>query len=245
MKTNCWLTNKYIAHRGLFDNKTMPENSLAAFENAVLHGFAIELDVQMTADGELIVFHDYTLERMTNGSGEIEKLRWDEIKDLSLLGTNCKIPTLQQTLDTIDGKTEILLEIKSHASIGALEQKVADTLANYNGTVAIESFNPIIIRWFKKHYPQYMRGHLSSNMKEAPIKPLQKFLLQNLLLCGWSGSQFVAYNVDYLPNKRVTKLGRKMPILAWTIKSQEQHQQTKQHYDNIIFDSFVPQTDNL
>ena len=152
-----------------------------------------------------------------------------------------KIPTFDQVLDLVDGKTELLVEIKTHKNIGGVEQKVADRLSNYNGEFAIESFNPIIIRWFKKNKPQFVRGQLSSDMKDVPLPKYQIFLLKNLLLCGWNGSQFVAYDVKSIHKvKRVRRLRRKMPVLCWTIKSQLQFEQTKQHYDNIIFDSFIP-----
>ena len=245
MKTNSWITNKFIAHRGLFDNKQLPENSLPAFEKAVVHGYAIELDVQMTTDGVLVVFHDDALDRMTKLTGDIREKTFDEIKDATLLDTCHKIPTFDQVLELVDGNTEILVEIKTHKNIGSVEEKVAKRLENYHGQVAIESFNPLIIRWFKKHKPQFTRGQLASDFKGVKLPGYQKFLMKNLLLCGWNGSQFVAYDVNTVAKiKKLQRLKRKMPILCWTVKSQEQYEQTKQYYDNIIFDSFIP-TDNF
>ncbi|MBR2974992.1 MAG: glycerophosphodiester phosphodiesterase [Clostridia bacterium] len=245
MKTNNWLTNKYIAHRGLFDNKAIPENTLPAFERAVEMGFAIELDVQMTADGVLVVFHDDTLERMTALSGDIRQITYLQLMGVTLLDTNVTIPTLEQVLNTVDGKTPLLIEIKAHQhKVGVVEQKVADALCTYKGEFAIESFNPIIIRWFRKHHPSFVCGQLASELKDAPLPKLTIFLLKHLLLCRWNGSRFVAYDVQSIAKmKRVAKLRKKMPILCWTIRSQQQYKDTMQHYDNIIFDSFLPVAD--
>ena len=245
MKTNCWLTNKPIAHRGLFDNQTLPENSLAAFDNAVKHGFAIELDVQMTKDGVLVVFHDDTLDRMTNATGVVEKMDYNQIKDITLLDTDCKIPTFKQILELVDGKTELLIEIKPYNNVGCVEEKVAELLDGYKGDFAIESFNPLILRWFKKHRPNFVCGQLASECNGIPIPKFQKFVIKHMVLCRFCGCKFVAYNVnDIAKVKRVQRLRKKMPVLGWTVCSQNHYEQTKQHYDNMIFDSFVPLKEN-
>ena len=246
MKINSWLTNKYIAHRGLFNNKDIPENSIAAFEKAVQNKFAIEMDVQMTKDGVLVVFHDDDMFRMTGLKGDIREKTYDEIKDLRLLETDERIPTFQQFLECINGKTQLVIEIKHHKNIGSVEEKVLDFLSGYTGEYCIESFNPFIVRWFKVHAPHIVRGQLATANYGNAFTPLKRRLLSHLSLCKWNGSQFIAFDAEYLRgNRYVEKFAKKIPIICWTVKSQRQHDQLCDCFDNMIFDSFVPQRKDL
>ena len=117
-----WLCNEYIAHRG-FHSETAPENSLAAFENAIKHNYAIELDVRALSDGTVVVFHDETLGRMTGADGFISNYSYEDIKDLRLLKTQEKIPTLDEVLAFVDGRTPILIEIKNMGKVGFEKNK--------------------------------------------------------------------------------------------------------------------------
>ncbi|MCM1043658.1 MAG: hypothetical protein NC350_05620 [Corallococcus sp.] len=246
MKNNTWLTDKYIAHRGLFDNITIPENSLSAFNNAVQNNFAIETDVQMTSDGYLVVFHDDTLMRMTGEEGLLCEKTYEQLTHLRLLNTDCRIPTFDEFLKEVNGKVELVIEIKTHKNIGVVEQKIVDRLKTYNGQYCIESFNPFIVRWFKKHAPHIVRGQLSCDYKDAPMPKWQCRMLKNLRFSKWNGSQFIAYNAASIEtNKFVAKFRKRIPVLCWTIKSQQQHNTLRTHYDNIIFDSFVPIRDDI
>lgn len=246
MKNNTWLTDKYVAHRGLFDNITLPENSLPAFENAVKNNFAIEMDVQMTKDGVLVVFHDDEMSRMTSLKGDIREKSYDEIKDACLLGTQHKIPTFEQFLECINGRTQLVIEIKTHKNIGTVEQKVLDVLSGYTGEYCIESFNPLIVRWFKVHAPNIVRGQLSYDFKDAPFGRLKKRMLSNLWLCKWNGSQFIAFDEQSVAeNKAVARYRKKIPVICWTVKSQQRLDFLEQYCDNVIFDSFLPERRDL
>lgn len=241
-----WLTDVYVAHRGLFDNENdIPENSLPAFRRAVENNFAIETDVQMTADGVLVVFHDDTLRRMTGTEGKLCEMTFDELRKLRLLNTDCQIPTFQEFLEAANG-VNLVVEIKTHANIGEVEQKTYDALKNYNGHYCIESFNPFIIRWFKMHAPEVVRGQLSCSFEETGFSKLKKWLLRDLILCKWNGSQFIAYDATTLKgNKAVNKFRKKVPIICWTIRSQSQYDELHDYFDNIIFDSFMPERNDL
>lgn len=240
-----WLTDTYIAHRGLFDNKTIPENSLIAFQRAVDNGFGIELDVQMTADGHLVVFHDDDMERMTGIKGDIRKTDFATVSSLTLINTEHKIPTFDQFLNLVDGKVPLVIEIKTHDNIGGVEQKVLDRLRQYKGKFCIESFNPFIVRWFKVHAPDIIRGQLSESFENTPLPRFQRWLLKNLKFCKWNGSQFIAYDVRIVDKvKAVKKWRKKVPVVVWTVKSQAQHDEYRKYYDNMIFDSFVPTRDD-
>ena len=241
-----WLTDIYVAHRGLFDNANgVPENSIPAFKNAVEHGFAIETDVQMTKDGVLVVFHDDTLKRMTGVEGKLCSYTFEQLRKLRLLDTDCQIPTFEEFLKTANG-VNLVVEIKTHGKIGEVEQKTYEALKSYQGNYCIESFDPFIIRWFKKHAPDVIRGTLSSSFDGVPMAKIKKWILRNLILCKWNGSQFIAYDAATIrDNKAVKRFSKKIPIICWTIKSQEQHDQLRDCYDNMIFDSFSPLRDDL
>ena len=241
-----WLTDVFVAHRGLFDNeKGIPENSLPAFELAVKNGFGIEMDVQASKDGVLVVFHDDTLKRMTGAEGKLCDYTFEELRALRLLNTDCQIPTFEEFLKTADG-VNLVVEIKTHANIGEVEQKVYDALKNYNGNYCIESFNPFIVRWFKVHAPEVIRGQLSCSFEGSGFSAFKRWLLSKLKLCKWNGSQFIAYDATTLKgNKAVVRFGRKIPVICWTVKSQKQYDELCGYFDNMIFDSFYPERCDL
>lgn len=241
-----WLTDVYVAHRGLFDNGSgVPENSLPAFVKAVENGFGIETDVQMSKDGVLVVFHDDKLKRMTGADGLLTDYTFEELRKMRLLNTECVIPTFEEFLQAANG-VNLIVEIKTHENIGEVERKTYEALKNYKGNYCVESFNPFIIRWFKKNAPEVIRGTLSCDYANAPWSRFKKSLLANLKLCKWNGSQFIAYDAKTVAvNKAVKKFGKKIPIICWTVKSQSQYDELCPYFDNMIFDSFLPERKDL
>lgn len=237
-----WLTDTYIAHRGLFNNENgVPENSLPAFERAAEQGFGIETDVQMSKDGVLVVFHDDDLKRMTGADGKLVDYTFDELRQFRLANTDCVIPTFEEFLQAANG-VNLVVEIKTHDDIGEVEQKTYDALKGYKGHYCVESFNPFIIRWFKKHAKEVIRGTLSCSYELTNWSKFKKHLLADLKLCKWNGSQFIAYDAETIrDNKAVKKFGKRIPIICWTIKSQAQYDELHDCFDNMIFDSFIPQ----
>ncbi|MBQ7977594.1 MAG: glycerophosphodiester phosphodiesterase [Clostridia bacterium] len=241
-----WLVEKFIAHRGFFDNENqIPENSLLAFEKAIENGYAIELDVHVIADGTVVVFHDNILGRMTGQDGYIGQLTKDDLSKYHLLDTEQTIPTLQQVFDLVDGKTPILIEIKSeNLKVGADETKIYELLKEYKGEFAVQSFNPFTIEWFKNNAPEITRGLLSSKFKKDENNPkswVKRYALRHMTFNKRSKPQFIAYNVLDLP-ANILK-GRKfkgLPILGWTVKSQSQYMEVVKYVDNIIFQDFKP-----
>lgn len=241
-----WIVEKFIAHRGFFDNENgIPENSLLAFQNAIDNGYAIELDVHVIADDTVVVFHDNSLGRMTGKDGYIKQLTADTLKDYKLLNTEETIPTLQQVFDLVDGKTPILIEIKSeNVKVGADEAKIYEVLKNYKGEFAIQSFNPFTVEWFKNNAPEITRGLLSSKFKKSADNPkswIKRLALRNMLFNKRAKPQFIAYNALDLPaNILKGKKCKGVPILGWTIKSQAQYLEIVKYVDNIIFQDFKP-----
>ena len=235
-----WLVETPIAHRGLHD-KVSPENSLSAFSKAIEKGYAIELDVQLLSDDTVVVFHDESLSRMTGNDGYIKFLNKEDLKVLKLAGSKEHIPTFEEVLKLVDGRTPLLIEIKNQFKVGKLEQKVIDMLKNYKGEFAIQSFNPFSLQYFKNHAPNFLRGQLSGYFKGEKLAWIKKFLLKRMTFNkSTSEPNFISYGASTLPNRFVRKF-KKLPLLAWTVRSKEEYLKVIKYCDNIIFENFIPE----
>ena len=235
------LCGLYIAHRGLHNKeKGIPENSLAAFEYAVKNGFAIENDIHLTADGEVVVFHDSTTGRMCGVNKKISEMTLSEIKELRLLGTDKTIPTLKECLEVVDGRVPLLIEFKRDGKVKELCAAADKILKDYKGQYFIQSFYPQVLCWYKKHNKEVCRGQLSSSFKADPFyKRLAGLLLYNFI----SRPDFVSYeHTDgaFLPRKLVTKLGA-FPV-GWTFKSKEEIENGKKYFKTFIFENYIPES---
>ena len=236
---NSWLVTDYIAHRGLH-TKEYPENSLGAFMNAIDHGYPIELDVQAISDGNVIVFHDYSLARMTGRDGYTKNLTIKELKSYFLGKTEFTIPTLEEVLKLVDGQVPLLIEIKNEGKVGELEKNTWELLKNYNGEYAVQSFNPYSLEWFKVNAPKVLRGQLASYFKGDNLSFIKKFALKRMLLNKKvSEPNFISYDAKSLPN-RFVKHYKNLPLLAWCIRSQSEYMKIVKYCDNIIFEGFEP-----
>lgn len=235
-----WLRNTPIAHRGLHDALS-PENSLSAFAKAKEAGYAIELDVHLSSDGVLIVFHDFTLERMTKFHGDIRRLASSFLCSLVIGDTQENIPTLLEVLRLINGAVPLLIEIKNEGEVGELEATLLNTIRGYKGRVAVQSFNPFSVGWFAKNAADIPRGQLSGNFEDTTFPFYKKFLYQNLLMNGVSKPHFIAYEASSLPNLavKVSKMMKKI-VLAWTIRNEQERENALKYADNIIFEAFLP-----
>lgn len=235
-----WLVTQPIAHRGFHDD-THPENSLSAFQNAIDHGYAIELDVRPIADGTPVVFHDDKLSRMTNADGYVSKIKdVNELKKLTLLNSKETIPTMREMLEFVDGKAPLLIEIKNENINSTFEKEVYEELKNYKGKYAIQSFNPYTLKWFKLNAPDIPRGQLASLFKDEKMDFFRKFVLKRMMLNkSVSEPDFLAYKYDDLPNRFVNKY-KNLPLLVWAVPSQQEYKKVMPHCDNIIFENFEP-----
>ena len=234
-----WIATKPIAHRGLH-NETIPENSIAAFLNAAQNGYAIELDVRGLKDGTVVVFHDETLGRMTGRDGYLSNLNFDDIADIRLNKSKEKIPTLKQVLNAVDGQTPILIEIKNMGKVGELEKEIFKLLKDYKGEVAVESFNPYSLEWFKINAPHIKRGQLSSFMKGSDMGFFKRLMLKHMKYNKKvSEPNFIAYKCEDLPNKFVKKY-KHLPLIAWVVRTDEELERIKKHCDNFIFETISP-----
>ena len=159
-----WLTETPVAHRGLHDlGRGRAENTASAFRAALKAGYAIECDVGLSADGVPVVFHDDSLGRLTGVDGPLESRTAAELMALPVLGTRDTVPPLADLLGLVAGKVPLLIELKGgRGRRGRLEPAVARLLAGYRGPVAIQSFDPAMVTWFRRHAPGVLRGRLTS-----------------------------------------------------------------------------------
>lgn len=236
-----WLINTDFAHRGLYTgDQRIPENSIPAFLRAIENGFGMEMDVELTADDELLVFHDDALERMTGLKKSLWESTYDEVKALKLSGSGQKIPTFSDFLKTVDGRVPIIVEIKSTDRIETICQMTYDKLKEYHGNYCVESFNPFIVEWFRKNAPEVLRGQLSMRYTdEEGVSSFQKFVLENMLLNFLARPQFIAYY--YKDRGKLSyKLCRRLGALtvAWTVNTPQELIETKKYFDTAIFEDF-------
>lgn len=205
------IPNNKIAHRGMFDNIKIPENSIASFKKALKYNYSIELDVQLTKDNILVVFHDNNLKRMTGLDKLITDTNYEELKKLKLLNTKESIPTLDEVLNLINNKVLLDIEVKDTKKIKEITNILKYKLKNYNNYV-LKSFNPRIVRNLKKNINTEV-GYL--------IDSKHKFLYSNLII-KYSKADFLSISKRLLKTKRFQKLKNKYQLLIWTIKDKDE-----------------------
>ena len=265
-----WLLMRPIAHRGLHNNE-YPENSLAAFWNAVKNDRPIELDVHISKDGQLFVFHDDDAQRMTGTCGDVNKMTMKELSGLRLRLPDGElagdgevaggkmleddehfrrgIPSLDDVLKLVAGKVPLLIETKPAMNPGRLEQKLHERLVEYRKDhpgceFAIQSFDVRSVRMIGKMEPEFIRGLLSKNMRDYPLSAWKRWLLTECRLSFYCKPDFIAYKTADLPVGRVTKKRSSgMPVLGWTVRSHTAQLQAEEYCDNIIFEKFEPVTE--
>jgi len=218
---------------------------MAAFRLAVEHQYGIELDVQLSKDNIPVVFHDYSLERICGINKKVRELTLQELQQLNLYQSKEQIPTFQSVLDMIDGQVPLIVELKVEATNTSVCGIVATMLDQYKGLYCVESFNPLVLIWYKKSRPSIMRGQLSCNLiKDKEIGNLSlHFILQHLLLNFLTKPDFISFNYAHRKMLSFVLCHRlyKIPTFAWTIKSQEGLEESKKSFDFFIFDHFIPQ----
>ncbi len=234
----------HIAHRGLWSPDGAPENSLAAFQAATKAGYAIELDVHLTADGEAVVFHDATLERMTGTPGRLRDHKAADLATLRLKDTDETIPTLAEVLALIGHRAMVHIELKTpFGEVGPLEHRVSDILVDHNGPTCIIGFNPYSHAWFAQHHPQILLGLNSysyTGEHAATVAPEQRRAFAALEHIALAKPHFLALGLDLLPSKKADILRKEgMPVIAWTVRKTQDWDAIKAHCDNMVFEGFL------
>jgi len=243
MKDMTWLTKSKLAHRGLHTKDlSVAENSMAAFKRGMEAGYGLELDLNMLKDETIVVFHDNNLKRLTGIDRHISTFDYPEIKTLKLLNTNESIPTLDDLLSLVKGQVPLLIELKPFGHIERFCEIVYEKLKHYQGKFAIFSFHPGVVKWFKKHAPDIIRGQISTNFKGSKdTKPILGFLLTRLFFNRFTKPDFISYNVEHMPNKYIDKAKKRgLTIISYVARNQKTYDFVKQNYDNIVFEFFDP-----
>jgi glycerophosphoryl diester phosphodiesterase len=248
-----WLTARPIAHRGLHARDTgIVENTLSAAQAAIERGFSIECDVQLSADGEAVVFHDSTLERLTANRGSIAKKTVAGLALLALKGTDDRIATFPAFVATIAGRVPLIVEIKSHYDGDwRLAERCAAVIAEYQGPVALKSFDPQVIahlrdnadRLGSNRYPLGIVAQARYGDKEWQRLP-QAFCenLAAFLHYPQTRPDFLSWQVDDLPHAVPFLLRSQLdtPVITWTVRREEQRALATKWADQIVFEGFAP-----
>ena len=233
-----------FAHRGLH-GYTVAENSLTAFAEAKKMGYGIELDVQLSRDGQLVVFHDSTLNRVCGIDGRVKDFTVEELRKMSLSGTSDTIPTFQEVLSLINESVPLLIEIKMDAGESGIAERFIEEIKDYHGEYIVESFNPLALRTVKAARPDILRGILSMDyMTEEKYRGKITYrLLKNLLLNFLMRPDFIAYRHTDYKNTGLRFVRRTFgtPLFAWTIKSAQAEAEAISHgFDSVIFEDYYP-----
>lgn len=232
-----------VAHRGLWSPDGAPENSLGAFQAACEADYGIELDVQLSGDGEAMVFHDDDLARMTGAEGRIGDHTAADLGRLRLRGGDDTIPTLLDALALVGHRAMVQVELKTpYGQVGPLEQRVHEVLIDHNGPVCVIGFNPYSHAWFADRFPGVLRGLDSYSYKGvAHMDAAQRRAFATLEHVAIAKPHFLALGLDILPSDPAARLrANGMPVVAWTVRDPAQWETVKPYCDNLIFEGFRP-----
>jgi glycerophosphoryl diester phosphodiesterase len=243
-----WLIARPVAHRGLHDAAAgIVENTPSAFAAAIAGGYAIECDIQISADGEAMVFHDHTLERLTNGSGRVDAMPAAELKRVAFRNGGDRMITLRELCDLVADRTGLLVEIKSRFDGDLrLVTRAADVLAGYAGRVALMSFDPAPIAALRTLAPRLPRGIVAerryTHAEWSPLPARTKRALAYFQHALRSRPQFIAYSVKDLPSAipRLARTMLRLPLLTWTVRSDVDRERAARYADQMIFEGFRP-----
>lgn len=242
MRADSWQGTAF-AHRGLHDEK-VSENTLEAFERACLAGFGIELDVQLTQDGELVVFHDSDLERLMGDERKVADLTLDELRAFAL-PDGSRIPTFAEVLRLVNGRAPLLVELKNGKHLSGLCKATLSHLRSYNGEYIVESFQPLILLWFRLHAPNIIRGQLVAAWEEylEDYSPFLATVMTNLLCNVIARPDFVAYDLsgEARLGLRLQKKIFKTPMAVWTVKTNTEFEAAIGRGEMPIFEGFYPE----
>jgi glycerophosphoryl diester phosphodiesterase len=241
-----WLTARPVAHRGLHDSSAgIIENTPSAVSAAVAAGYGIEVDLQISGDGEAMVYHDDALGRLTEGDGRLDHMAAAELAAVPFRATSDRMLTLGQLLDLVGGKSALFLELKSNFDRdGRLPIRVADVVRSYSGPIAVMSFDPWQIDVVQQVAPGLPRGIVAQRARrrvgKADISARDK--LAFVMRCLRSRPHFIAYNVNDLPAP-APLFGRYLlglPLLTWTVRSPQERRRAERWANQMIFEGFRP-----
>lgn len=243
-----WLTARPIAHRGLHSEETgVVENTLAAARAAIASGYAIECDIQRTRDGEAVIFHDFTLERLTSADGRVDHLEAREVEKIAYRQGDQRIVSLRDFLGEVAGRVPVIVEIKSRfdGDIG-LAERAAAVVADYPGPVALKSFDPAMMALARERGASCPLGLVAKASYDGEFWPglSEK---HRAALTDWRDypavePDFLSWHAADQPHA-VPLLCRKgigMPVMTWTVRSESEWARVAPWTDQIVFEGFEP-----
>lgn len=239
-----WLIARPLAHRGLHDDRSgIVENTPSAFAAAIAARYGIECDLQLSHDGEAMVYHDDTLDRLTETSGRLDAMTAADLKRITFKATRDRMITLGELCDIVAGRAALLIELKSPlAGDRRLAARAAKVLSGYAGQAALMSFEPAQIIELRRTAPPLPRGmavrkHAWGDVCAAPTRAM--IALARALTAR---PQFVAYSVADLPAllPTVTRSLFGLPLLTWTVRSADDRRKAARYADQMIFEGFRP-----
>ncbi|MYH59835.1 MAG: phosphodiesterase [Boseongicola sp. SB0675_bin_26] len=238
-----------IAHRALHDaSDGRPENSRAAVNAALEHGYGIEIDVQLTSDVQAAVFHDYALERLTGRKGLVRERSMPELASIALEGSSETIPDLVEVLGLVAGRVPLLIEIKDWdgtfgPDVGFLEGAVAKALAGYDGPAAVMSFNPHSVAVMRTLAPGVPRGLVTCAFCETewPMPKARRTELAEIPDYERASASFISHDIRDLERARVLELKQRgASVLCWTVRSVEEERRARAIAANVTFEGYLP-----
>jgi glycerophosphoryl diester phosphodiesterase len=250
MRAPDWLTARPVAHRGLHDiTRGIVENMPGAVTAAIAANFAIEVDIQLSADGEAMVHHDDELGRLTDGAGALRSLTAAELQKVSFKNTPERMMTLSDLCTLTAGRVPLVIEVKSlFDGDRKLVKRMADVLAGYRGPAAGMSFDPDQVTALRELAPQLPRGIVAERHYTQDDWPetsaAQRRDMTHLRHFFRTRPHFVSYRVNDLPAMApwITRHIFGLPLLTWTVRTQEQRARTARYADQMTFEGFAPGT---
>lgn len=250
LRSLAWLVERPIAHRGLHDaRRGIVENTAGAFAAAMRHGYAIECDLQLSADGEAMVFHDARLDRITRATGPVIAHTAADLKHVALRASGDRILTLPELLDQVDGRVPLVIELKSRwdGSL-ALARRTARAVSGYDGPLALMSFDPDIVAGLAEVAPRAVRGIVAEreSVMEVPLALARRLELRHLSHVGRSRPHFLSYHADglpYGPSRAFRQAG--LPVICWTVRDASAASRARRYADQITFEGFLPRWTSL
>lgn len=237
-----WISDQPIAHRGLHDSGPNPENSAGAFSEAIAAGYGIELDIHCTRDGRLVVFHDDNVKRLTGRDLKVTTASFAELSALRLGGTEYRISALEEVLELVAGRVPVLIEVKTGSRMARVGPLLAAILSGYSGPVAVQSFDPRVVMWMRKHLSEVPRGQISGSLSDGDLPAVQRLLLRAMVFNAASRPNFIAFEVGAMPDRFVSFWRRllRAQLLVWTVRTEEQLSKAQRYRANPIFEDIRP-----
>lgn len=229
--------SRYFAHRGLHEGETVPENTIPSFIAAMDMGIPIELDVQLTKDRRIIVFHDKNLERLCDDVREVKDCTYKELAELKIYGKE-RIPLLSDVLSIVDSKVLLLIEVKNNSGPNGIEVLLKDLLSSYKGEFAIQSFDILMVRKVKRLIPGVTAGNLLS-YKSSSVFSRIFYRIRDGIYNALSKPDFLSCKSS-IPEKLLKKYRERIAVFGWTIRDSQDLFELQKKFDGLIFEGFIP-----